>query len=187
VTYRIRYWRKLREIARNLRNADDTTTFYKPQVGYGQELDHSSTSEAECQREIRKGKTLMKEEQEHQKILITTRRNTLAESKVLKKHPYLVGKDDLSSTIIREDLIERQIKQMANKDDKKRMLSVLYFDSKCSINAASVVRSSMSRIDITQQDGSTVAETTKEGIERHLLQRNPKLYRSAGLPPFGDT
>jgi hypothetical protein len=28
---------------------------------------------------------------------------------------------------------------------------------------------------------------TKEGIGRHLLQRNPKLYRSSGLPPFGDT
>jgi hypothetical protein len=45
----------------------------------------------------------------------------------------------------------------------------------------------MSRIDIAQEDGSMVAETTKEGIERHLLHRNPKLYRSEGVSPFGDT
>jgi hypothetical protein len=41
-------------------------------------------------------------------------------------------------------------------------------------------------IDITQQNGSIVAETTKESIAQNLLQRNPKLYRAAGLSPFGD-
>jgi hypothetical protein len=45
----------------------------------------------------------------------------------------------------------------------------------------------MPRINITQQDGSIVAETTKEGIERHLLERNPKLYRATCLSLFGDT
>jgi hypothetical protein len=47
----------------------------------------------------------------------------------------------------------------------------------------------MSRIDITQpqQDSSIITVTTKEGIEQHLLERNPKLYRAAGLSPFGDT
>jgi hypothetical protein len=44
----------------------------------------------------------------------------------------------------------------------------------------------MSRIDITQQDESIVAETKKEGIGRHLLQRKPKLYRASGVSPFGD-
>jgi hypothetical protein len=29
----------------------------------------------------------------------------------------------------------------------------------------------MSTIDTTEQDGSIVAETTKEGIERHLLEQ----------------
>jgi hypothetical protein len=59
----------------------------------GPELDHSSSSEVECQREIRRGVATVKERQERQKGLVTTRRNTLAESKVLKKHHYLVGKD----------------------------------------------------------------------------------------------
>jgi hypothetical protein len=64
------------------------------------------------------------------------------------------------------------------------MFSILIFDIKVSINPAIIIRTSMSRIDITRQDGSIMAETTKEGIERHLLQRNPKLYQSAGLPPL---
>jgi hypothetical protein len=46
-------------------------------------------------------------------------RDTLAESKVLKKHPYLVGKYDLSSTLALEDLVEGQIQQMDNEEDNK--------------------------------------------------------------------
>jgi hypothetical protein len=77
--------------------------------------------------------------------------NALAESKVLKKHPYLVGKDDLRSTLNIEDLVERQKKQMVK--EKKRMFSILCFDIRGSINPEIIVRSSMSIIDITQQDG----------------------------------
>jgi hypothetical protein len=107
----------------------------------------------------------MKEELIHQKGVVSTRRNTLAKSKVLKKHPYLIGQDDLSSTLALADLVERQIKQkMVNKEDKKRMFSVLRFDIKGSINPASVIISPMSRIDITQQDISIIAVTTKEGM-----------------------
>jgi hypothetical protein len=58
---------------------------------------------------------MMKEEHVHQKGVVTTRRNTLAESKALKKHPYLMGKDDLSSTLALEDLVERQIKHKSTK------------------------------------------------------------------------
>jgi hypothetical protein len=90
-----------------------------------------------------------------------TRHNILSKSKVLKNHPYFMGNNYLSSTLELEDLIERQIKQMVNKDDKKRMFSILCFDIKGSINPASIVRSSMSIINITQQDGSIVAKTTK--------------------------
>jgi hypothetical protein len=67
------------------------------------------------------------------------------------------------------------------------MLSILHFDIKGSINPEIIVISSVSRIVITQQDGSIVKETTKEGIERHLLIQNPTLYWAAGLSPFGDT
>jgi hypothetical protein len=133
-------------------------------VGYELELDQSSTSEVECQHEIRGGVTIMKEEQGWQKGLV----RTIRQIKSLEKYPYLVGMGDLSSTIALEDLIERQIKQMVNTDDKKRMFSILRFDIKGSINPESIVRTSMSRIDITQQDGSIVAETTKEGIEHGL-------------------
>jgi hypothetical protein len=67
------------------------------------------------------------------------------------------------------------------------MFSILRFDIKGSINPASIIRLYMSIIDIKQQHCSIVAETTKEGIEQHLLERNPKLYRATGLSPFGDT
>jgi Mg2+/Co2+ transporter CorB len=131
---------------------------------------------------------MMKEELIRQKGVVSTRRNILAESKVLKQHPYLVEKDDLSSTTTLEDVVEHQIKQiMVNKEDNNRIFLILHFDIKDSITSASIRRSSISRIDITQQDGSIVAETTKEGIGRHLLERNRKLYRSSGLSPFGDT
>jgi hypothetical protein len=99
----------------------------------------------------------------------------------------MIGQDDLCSALALADLVERQIKQMVNKEDKNRMFSALRFDIKGSINPARIIRSSTSRIDITQQDGSIIAVTTKEGVEQHLLERNPKLYRAAGLSPVGDT
>jgi hypothetical protein len=45
----------------------------------------------------------------------------------------------------------------------------------------------MARIDVTLEDGTVVAETTNEEIEEHLLERNPEVYRAAGLMPFGDS
>jgi hypothetical protein len=45
----------------------------------------------------------------------------------------------------------------------------------------------MSRIDVTLEDRMIVANTTKEGIETHLLEHNPKIYRAAGITKFGDT
>jgi hypothetical protein len=56
-TYHIRYWRKLREIARQLRNSDGTTSFYKTQASYPADADHSATTEIECQRQITRGIT----------------------------------------------------------------------------------------------------------------------------------
>jgi hypothetical protein len=72
----------------------------------------------------------MKEEQGRHNSLVMTRCNTLATLKVLEKHPYLVRKDDLSSTITLENLIEWQIKQIVNKDDKKRMFYIPSFNIK---------------------------------------------------------
>jgi hypothetical protein len=83
-TYHIRYWRKLREIARQLRNVDDTKYFYKTQAGYPPETDHSTASEVECQHQIRRGIMMIQEELVCQKGVVTTRHNTLAISKVLK-------------------------------------------------------------------------------------------------------
>jgi hypothetical protein len=95
-----------------------------------------------------RGIIMMKEELIHQKGVVSTRRNTLAESKVFKNHPYPIGQDDLSSTLALADLVEHQIKQMVNKKEKKRGFSVLRFYIKGSINPATIIRSSMSRIDI---------------------------------------
>jgi hypothetical protein len=63
----------------------------------------------------------------------------------------------MSSTLTLEYIVERQIKQMVNKEDKKRMFLILRFDIKGSIYPARIVISSMSIIDITQQDVSIVA------------------------------
>jgi hypothetical protein len=84
----------------------------------------------------------------------------------VKYHPELSDKDDLRSNLQREDLIENQLKKM--------------------INPAIIIRSSMSIIDVTQEDGTITAETTNECIGNHLLMRNPKVYRATGLTPFGD-
>jgi hypothetical protein len=126
-TYHIRYWQTLRQISRQLRNIADTTVFYKLQAEYMPETDHSSISKGECQREIRKCIVLTKEEHIHQKGLIAMRCNTLAESKVLKKHPYLVDKYDLSSKLLREDLIECEIQQI---EDKKSLFPSFNLTSK---------------------------------------------------------
>jgi hypothetical protein len=45
----------------------------------------------------------------------------------------------------------------------------------------------MARIDVTLEYGTVVAKTTKDRIEEHLIERNPKVYRGAGLTPFGDS
>jgi hypothetical protein len=76
---------------------------------------------------------------------------------------------------------------MLNKEDKKRLFLVLRRDIKGAINYARIIRSPITRIDITLEDGTFFAKTTKIGIEEHLLQRNLKVYRAAGLTPFGDT
>jgi hypothetical protein len=84
-------------------------------------------------------------------------------------------------------VIDNQLKQSINKEDKKRLFLVLLCDIKGAINPASIIRSPMTRIDVTIEDGSTIDKTTKEGIEEHLLEQNPKVYRAAGLTPFGDS
>jgi hypothetical protein len=61
-----------------LRSSDNTTPLLKTQAGYTPDNDHSTTSEIECQRQIRRGVTMIKEELIHQKGVVSTRNNTLA-------------------------------------------------------------------------------------------------------------
>jgi hypothetical protein len=56
---------------------------------------------------------MMKEELIHQKVVVSTRCNTVSESKVLKRYPYLFGKDCTRRPS------RSQIKQMVNTEDKK--------------------------------------------------------------------
>jgi hypothetical protein len=95
--------------------------------------------------------------------------------------------DYISSNLRREDLIENQLKQMINREDKKCLFLILRRDIKGTINPASIIRSSISRIDVTLEDGAVAAETTKEGIELHLLERNTQVYRAVGLTQFINT
>jgi hypothetical protein len=76
---------------------------------------------------------------------------------------------------------------MINKEDKKRLFLNLRRGIKGAINPASIVRSQMARIDVMIDYGTIVAKTTKQRIEEHLIVRNPKVYRAAGLTPFGDS
>jgi hypothetical protein len=126
----------------------------------------------------------MNMELERQKELKITRRRSLAESVVAKRHPTLSDEDDLSSTLRREDLIDKQLKQMINKEDKKRLVIILRRDIKGAINPASIIRSPIVRIGVTLEYGTVVAKTTKEGIKENVLERNPKVYRAPGLTPF---
>jgi nitrate reductase beta subunit len=127
---------------------------------------------------------MMNTELERQKRLVTSKRRTLAEYMVAKRHPTLSNNDDLSGSIRQEDLVESQLKQIINKEYKKRIFLILRRDIKGAINPASIIRSPMASIDVTLEDGTVIAKTTKEGIEEHLLERNPKVYIAAGLTPF---
>jgi 5'-3' exonuclease len=175
------------DIVRLNHSANDTTIFYMIQEGYLQNTNHDAESEIQCQTEIRKGKAMMNTELERQKRLKIMKRRLLAESVFGTRHHALGDKDDFSSTLRREDLIDNKQKQMLNKEDKKQLFLVLCRAIKGAFNPASIIRYTMARIDVTLEDGTIVAKTTKIGIEENLLERNPKVYRAAGLTPFGDT
>jgi hypothetical protein len=116
-----------------------------------------------------------------------SKRRTIAKSIVSKRHPAQSDNDDLSSNLHREELVEIQLKQMINKEDKNRLFLILHRDIKGAINPASIIRYPMARIDVTVEDGTVMDETTKEGTEEHLLERNTKVYRAVGLTTFGDS
>jgi hypothetical protein len=129
-TYNIRYWRKRREIAQQRRQADDTIIFYMTQAGYPPGVDHDLASEIQCRTEIINGKSLMQAELGRQKELVISKRRTLTESKLVMRRPELSENDDLSSNIQRKNLIENQLKQMINKEDKNRIFTILRHDIK---------------------------------------------------------
>jgi hypothetical protein len=76
---------------------------------------------------------------------------------------------------------------MINKEDKKCLFLILLHDIKGAINPASIIRSPMVMIDVMLEYGTIVSKTTNQGIEEHLLEKNPKVYRAVGLTPFGDS
>jgi hypothetical protein len=82
---------------------------------------------------------------------------------VAKRAPELRENDDLYLNLRREDLVESQLKQMINTEDKKRLFLILRRDIKRAINSASIIISPISRIDVTLKDDTVVAETKKEG------------------------
>jgi hypothetical protein len=104
----------------------------------------------------------MTTELERQKGLIIMKRRSLAEYVVAKRHPTLSDIDDLSSTLQREDLIDNQIKQMINKENKKRLFIILCRDIKVTVNPASIIKSPMARIDVTLEYETIISKTKKE-------------------------
>jgi hypothetical protein len=51
---------------------------------------------------------------------------------------------------------------MINKEDKNRLFLILRRDIKGGTNPASIIRSPMARIDVTLEDGTVMAKSTKE-------------------------
>jgi hypothetical protein len=139
-TYYSRYWRKRMEIATLRRISDDTAIFYMIQAGYPHNTNHDAASEMQCQAVMRKEKSMMNTELERQKELVTSERRTFAESIVAKRHPTLSNNDDLSSNLHQENLVESQLKQMINKEDKKLLFLILRRDIKGAINLAIIIR-----------------------------------------------
>jgi hypothetical protein len=80
---------------------------------------------------------------------------------VAKRYPTSSDKDDLYSNLRREYLIESQLKQMINKEYKKRLFVILRRDIKGAISPASIIRYPMAMIDVTLEYGTVVANTMK--------------------------
>jgi hypothetical protein len=99
VTCYIIYWRQRMDIVRLKRSANDTKIFYMIQAVYPKNTNHDEAPEIQCQTEIRKGKAMMNTELERQKGLTITKRRSLSESVVAKRHPTISDKDYLSSTL----------------------------------------------------------------------------------------
>jgi hypothetical protein len=59
-------------------------------------------------------------------------------------------------------MIEKKIMMMD-------LFTLLRYDITCAINPASISISAMVRVDIVNPDGTTSSETTKDGLEDHLL------------------
>jgi hypothetical protein len=87
------------DIVRLNRSANDTTIFSMIQAGYPQNTNHDAVSAIQFQTEIRKGKAMMNTELKRQKGLTITKRRSLAEFVVSKRHPTLSDKDDFSSRL----------------------------------------------------------------------------------------
>jgi hypothetical protein len=81
------------------RSANDTTIFYMIQAGYPQNTNQDAASAIQCQTEIREGKAMTNLELERQKGLIITKRRSMVESAVAKRHPIISDKNDLSSNL----------------------------------------------------------------------------------------
>jgi hypothetical protein len=99
----------------------------------------------------------------------------------------LSNNNDISSNLYQEDLVKSQLKQISNKEDKERRFLILRLHIKGATNPVSIIRSQMARIDLTLEDGIVLAKTTKEGMEKNFLEKNPKAYRATGITPFGDS
>jgi hypothetical protein len=65
-----------------------------------------------------------------------------------RAHPFISNNQYLDSRLRREDLIERQVRSVKNKAERKDLLLLLIYDIKGGINSESIKRSSLTRVDI---------------------------------------
>jgi hypothetical protein len=103
------------DIAQQCRQANGMKIFCMMHSAYPTVTEHENASKTQCQMKIRRGKAVMKAELGRQKELVISKRETLAESKVLKRNPELIEKEYISSNLSREDLIDNQLKETINK------------------------------------------------------------------------
>jgi hypothetical protein len=83
-------------------------------------------------------------------------------------------------------LPRKNLKHMSKANARRNLFTMLIFEIKGFIDADSIKRNALTRVDVTIY-GRITPLTGKNEIEDHLLQRNPWSYWDAGSTLFGHT
>jgi hypothetical protein len=110
----------------------------------------------------------------------------VATAQVERKYPHLV-EGNLLMTLEREAKIQKELKRGENKRVYQGSFKKLVSQIRGNINPSSLKKTSMTRLDIPDQDGVWKGIKGKGSMEEHTAQRNLEQFSHAGKTPFGYT